>query len=190
MHRKSLLIISTVHTNCHSKHEPRSRTSYRRQVVLQWPQRPQGDSTAKPGTLLLNFVWKSDIEEVHGNLSNSWYDRCFNHQRHEWNIWHGRIMILNRMYLQPIFCQRPNSNVNYDNVWNYQLKWYLRVFHLGQLVYYNDASYGDCFDIWLPVALMVECNAWLFTEWICALVSRFWFQYCSTFPNKPECLGE
>ena len=42
-------------------------------MVHSWPQTPQGESVAKPGTPLvitLSIVFKSHIGEVRGNLSN------------------------------------------------------------------------------------------------------------------------
>ena len=55
------------------KPKPKIGPPHRRQVVHPWPQTPQGESVAEPGTVLLivlSLQNKFDIMMVHCNLSN------------------------------------------------------------------------------------------------------------------------
>ena len=62
-----------------------SGASYRRQVVYLGPQTPQGELVAKPGTLLLISlisICKSDIKDVHGNVSNPFFEKNVRREKH------------------------------------------------------------------------------------------------------------
>ena len=62
-----------------------SGASYRRQVVYLRPQTPQGELVAKPGTLLLISlisICKSDIKDVHGNVSNPFFEKNVRREKH------------------------------------------------------------------------------------------------------------
>ena len=67
------------------KHEPKSGPPCKIEVVHPWPQTPQGESVARPATLLfiiLSLVCKSDIQEVYGKLSDRLFEKNVREQKH------------------------------------------------------------------------------------------------------------
>ena len=55
------------------------------QMILPWPETPHGESVAKPGTpllIILCLAYKYDITEVHGNLSNPFFEKKVRGQKH------------------------------------------------------------------------------------------------------------
>ena len=54
-------------------------------MVHPWPQTPQGESVAQPGTpllLILNLIFKIDIKQVHVNMCNSFFEKKVYGQKH------------------------------------------------------------------------------------------------------------
>ena len=93
------------------KCKPKSGLSSRRQVVHPRPQTPQGESVAKPGTLLLiilSVVCKFDLQEVHNNLFNPLFKKNVRGHKHPREVDNSRNSSPNiNHYIHSKYSQHP-----------------------------------------------------------------------------------